>query len=588
MTVTAAEARIEYAGNGTTTVFAYPYQFFQSDDLDVWVFTDATGVGVEQILGVDYTVTGALNPSGGSVTLGVAPPGGTTLIIINNPDIVQTTHYVNADDFPADSHEQALDRLTKIAQRLSDRLDRTVHAPDYAPEDQVPDAQTLVDLVDDAQNAADNSEASASQASASAGAAAVSANTASVGAATASAAASSASTSATSASASATNAANSATAANVDKIIWRGNWAAATAYLTHDAVYFSGTSYIAKANNTNSQPDINPANWDVLAQQGASGPAGSGAGDMLRSANLSDVLSPSTSRANLGLGNSATAAVGTTAGTVAAGDDARIVAVATKAPLASPVFTGNPQAPTPSPGDNDTSIATTAFVQDAVAAVPVVAWFTTGDAKLTFKTAADTGWVMMNDGTMGDASSGGTARANADTQALFALLWNIPNTYCPVLPGGRGANAAADFAAHKTIKLPLALGRALAISGNGAGLSSRALGQFIGEENHTLTATEQASMGVGISSMGVSISGTCTVDVATFDGNYYRVDNPGSFAGGLAGGDALTNKLGLAGHMTGTISGSGSTGAGSGTASGGGQTHNNMQPTSFFNVMVKL
>src|SRR5215813_10655362 len=30
--------------------------------------------------------------------------------------------------------------------------------------------------------------------------------------------------------------------------------------------------------------------------------------------------------------------------------------------LASPAFTGNPTAPTPAPGDNDTSIATTAFV----------------------------------------------------------------------------------------------------------------------------------------------------------------------------------------------------------------------------------
>lgn len=37
------------------------------------------------------------------------------------------------------------------------------------------------------------------------------------------------------------------------------------------------------------------------------------------------------------------------------------------ATLASPVFTGNPQAPTPSPGDNDTSIATTAFVTAAIA-----------------------------------------------------------------------------------------------------------------------------------------------------------------------------------------------------------------------------
>lgn len=40
-------------------------------------------------------------------------------------------------------------------------------------------------------------------------------------------------------------------------------------------------------------------------------------------------------------------------------------AVAGLAPLASPIFTGNPTAPTPTAGDNDTSIATTAFVTTA-------------------------------------------------------------------------------------------------------------------------------------------------------------------------------------------------------------------------------
>jgi hypothetical protein len=36
------------------------------------------------------------------------------------------------------------------------------------------------------------------------------------------------------------------------------------------------------------------------------------------------------------------------------------------APINSPVFGGDPQAPTPAPGDNDTSIATTAYVMAAV------------------------------------------------------------------------------------------------------------------------------------------------------------------------------------------------------------------------------
>jgi len=40
----------------------------------------------------------------------------------------------------------------------------------------------------------------------------------------------------------------------------------------------------------------------------------------------------------------------------------------TVATLASPALTGNPTAPTPASGDDDTSIATTAFVQDALTA----------------------------------------------------------------------------------------------------------------------------------------------------------------------------------------------------------------------------
>src|SRR5215471_9456313 len=42
------------------------------------------------------------------------------------------------------------------------------------------------------------------------------------------------------------------------------------------------------------------------------------------------------------------------------------------APIASPVFTGDPRAPTPAVGDADTSIATTAFVRSAIIAIPPV------------------------------------------------------------------------------------------------------------------------------------------------------------------------------------------------------------------------
>lgn len=61
-----------------------------------------------------------------------------------------------------------------------------------------------------------------------------------------------------------------------------------------------------------------------------------------------------------------------------------------KAPLASPVFTGNPTAPTPAGGDNDTSIATTAFVQSELSAkAPLASPAFTGNPTAPTATAGD-------------------------------------------------------------------------------------------------------------------------------------------------------------------------------------------------------
>ena len=86
--------------------------------------------------------------------------------------------------------------------------------------------------------------------------------------------------------------------------------------------------------------------------------------------------------------------------------------------------------------------------------------YSTGEVVTSFSTTAPAGTVPMLAGTIGSASSGGTTRANADTQPLFELLWNgASNALLPIqdAAGGastRGLSAAADFAANKRMPLP--------------------------------------------------------------------------------------------------------------------------------------
>lgn len=108
----------------------------------------------------------------------------------------------------------------------------------------------------------------------------------------------------------------------------------------------------------------------------------------------------------------------------------------------------------------------------------------TGTLLPFYGSAAPDGFILVDDGTIGSTASGASTRANDDTEDLYTLLYNsISDTWAPVV-GGRDASAAADFAADKELTIPATLGRALAIAGAGSGLSARALGEWLGEEDH--------------------------------------------------------------------------------------------------------
>lgn len=206
---------------------------------------------------------------------------------------------------------------------------------------------------------------------------------------------------------------------------------------------------------------------------------------------------------------------------------------------------------------------------------------TTGDLKPTHKLTADSGWIMWSDGTIGSAASGASIRANADCSALYALYWSYSDAVCPVT-GGRGASAAADFAANKPIAIPVGAGRVMGLAGSGAGLTVRNAGTTLGEETHALTAAENGPHSHSYSDPGhghgvsdpthTHFAQNQTYQGGNFNGGSTPINTQANNINGAATGISIvSNGIGI------TISSSGS-----------GTGHNNMQPTFFCNIMIKL
>jgi hypothetical protein len=124
MTVSSQTSRIEQLGDGTTTAFAVNFYFLENSDLKVFVN------GVLQTITTNYTVTGAGNPAGGTVTFVSAPANGVEVVIFRDPALTQGLDYIDNDPFPAESHERGLDKLTMIAQRVKDLVSRALRLGD--------------------------------------------------------------------------------------------------------------------------------------------------------------------------------------------------------------------------------------------------------------------------------------------------------------------------------------------------------------------------------------------------------------------------------------------------------------------------
>lgn len=128
MSIAVNDRRNDYTGNNVTVQFAYDFRILAEDYLKV-VVTDLAGVETVLTLDTDYTVAGVGSLGGGYIELvdanqawlDAAQNGlktGFKITINGQTPVTQTTDIRNQGPYFPSLHEDALDKLTMIAQEI--------------------------------------------------------------------------------------------------------------------------------------------------------------------------------------------------------------------------------------------------------------------------------------------------------------------------------------------------------------------------------------------------------------------------------------------------------------------------------------
>ena len=173
--------------------------------------------------------------------------------------------------------------------------------------------------------------------------------------------------------------------------------------------------------------------------------------------------------------------------------------------LASPIFTGTPSSTTPAPGDNSTKIATTAFVDAALANASIGVMTFNGRAGVVTLTSADitgAGGALLAGPTFTGVPSGPTATAGTNTTQLAT---------CAFVMGQLAAGAVSSFNA-RTGAVTLNVNDISAAGG--AVLASPA---FTGTPTAPTPASSDSSQTIATTAFVHNVIASATV-VASFNG----------------------------------------------------------------------
>lgn len=120
MSVQQTAIQVETASNGSNTAFSFSFKIFASTDL--LVYTKPTGGSYTlKTLNSDYTVAFDSDAETGTVTFGSAPATG-TVKIKRSLGLTQATVFPREGALPSGDIEDALDRVTLLAQELGARI----------------------------------------------------------------------------------------------------------------------------------------------------------------------------------------------------------------------------------------------------------------------------------------------------------------------------------------------------------------------------------------------------------------------------------------------------------------------------------
>jgi hypothetical protein len=127
MTISSTTVRNSYSGDGTTDTFTYNFKIFQDSDIQV-IIRSANGTETIKTITTHYTVTDAGVSAGGTVvfTAGNIPTATETVVLRRNIPQTQAIDYIANDPFPAESHEEGLDRATMAIQQIQEEVTRSL------------------------------------------------------------------------------------------------------------------------------------------------------------------------------------------------------------------------------------------------------------------------------------------------------------------------------------------------------------------------------------------------------------------------------------------------------------------------------